>query len=68
MRCGAYVITAVPDPEATLDDFIRVLKTRRRTHSGQSYRRRERPAPAEPPRRGANDGFEDAARPALGAI
>jgi ubiquinone/menaquinone biosynthesis C-methylase UbiE len=21
-----YVITAVPDPEATLDDFIRVLK------------------------------------------
>jgi len=28
LRCGsgAYVITAVPDPARTLDDFIRVLK------------------------------------------
>ena len=41
-----YVITAVPDPEATLDDFIRVLEARRRVDPGQSHRRRKRPAPS----------------------
>jgi len=39
-----YVITAVPDPEATLDDFIRVLKPGGRAHFGQSYRCRGRRA------------------------
>jgi SAM-dependent methyltransferase len=37
-----YVITAVPDPEATLDEFVRVLKPWRRDHSGQPSRRRVR--------------------------
>ena len=32
-------------PEATLDDFIRVLKPGGETHPGQSYRRRSGPAP-----------------------
>ena len=40
-----YVITAVPDPEATLDEFVRVVRARRRDHPGQSSRRRDRAAP-----------------------
>ena len=37
-----YVITAVPDPEATLDEFVARAQARRRDHPGQSPRRRER--------------------------
>ena len=37
-----YVITAVPNPEATLDEFARVIKPGRRDRPGQSHRRRER--------------------------
>ena len=40
-----YVITAVPDPEAALDEFARVLQARRRNRPGQPYRRREGAAP-----------------------
>ena len=40
-----YVITAVPEPEATLDEFARVLKPGRRTDPGQPHRRGERTAP-----------------------
>src|SRR5438309_707736 len=39
-----YVITAVPDPEATLDDFIRVLMAASGTAIAQAP-----PAPATPP-------------------
>ena len=35
-----YVITVVPDPEATLDEFARVVRPGRRDHSAQSSRRR----------------------------
>ena len=35
-----FVITAVPHPEATLDEFVRVTQAGRRNHSGQSHRRR----------------------------
>ena len=34
-----YVITAVPDPEGTLDEFVRVLEARRRADPRQPHRR-----------------------------
>ena len=40
-----YVITAVPDPEATLARVRPRAQTRRRDRSGQSHRRRDRAAP-----------------------
>ena len=39
-----YVITTVPNPEATLDEFARVLQAGRRDHPGQPRRRRSGPA------------------------
>ena len=35
-----YVVTTAPNPEATLDEFARVLEAGRRDHSGQPGRRR----------------------------
>ena len=40
-----YVITAVPNPDATLDELVRVTKPGGESHSGQSHRRRQRVSP-----------------------
>jgi len=41
-----YVITTVPHPEATLDEFVRVIRPGGENRVGQSLRRRIRAAPS----------------------